>query len=197
MPSKSRIPYGRMIHSGRFKCTDCGYEITLHAARPLPPCPRHDDAHTKKSWQMLAGHLSTVERPVDGKIHPDAAYPVHTRKATAISLAMRIISEMVAKGALIMVESYSPATDLAEIRMRLESLYSGAYVTAAFADGSEEYFDIMYKCQWPVAVAEYSAGLHHTVKACIDSLSRGEAPDRQERLPAAPALPVKAERRVF
>ena len=167
MPTKDRIPYGIDALPGRFKCADCGYEISLAYGRPLPPCPRFDDFHDKRSWKPLAKAEGTEP-------FSEERYPVHKRKETAILLAMRIIETIIATGASIQVESLRPSRNPETLRRQLESFSSGAFVRVAFASGSTGYFDILYKCQWPVAVVEYSDNLQPAVEACISEMFAGE-----------------------
>ena len=189
MTQKNRIPYGGEAFPGRFTCADCGYEIFFPHGRPLPPCPRFDDSHEKKSWKPHAGTRESA-------FSPEEKYPVHKRKEMAIALAMRIIADMIAAGASIQVESLQPSRDPVTIRWQLESFSSGAFVQGVSAAGVTEYFDIMYKSQWPVSVVEYSDGLRQTVEDCIRDMAAGEARDNREVLTAAnsfiePVLPHK------
>ena len=176
-----RVSYGNEAPPGRFKCSDCGYEVSFPARRPLPPCPRFDDAHSKRSWKFLHSREDSLPSPESG-------YPVYLRKKMAIRLALMIAAEMLARDCAIRVESFAPSRSLEEIHGQLESLSSGALIRVISRDGPQEYFDMMYKCQWPVSVVEHSAGMHETVSVCINRMSIGEP--RQEIHTAVNSLPA-------
>jgi Zn finger protein HypA/HybF involved in hydrogenase expression len=33
------VPAGSDVSSGTYKCTNCGYELTVGSTKSLPPCP--------------------------------------------------------------------------------------------------------------------------------------------------------------
>lgn len=171
MPQIHRVPYGDRATRGTFKCSDCGFELFFPEERVLPPCPCFDEAHTKRSWKFLQetrGSRHTLEEH----------YPVHKRKSMAIHLAMLVITQLIFKGMIIRVESFPSSRDFAELRRQLKSLSSGAFVRALTGTGREDYFDIMYKCQWPVSIVEHSEGLREIIDTCINRLSVGEPQPR-------------------
>lgn len=59
---KKCVPYGSDVSAGRFKCADCGNEITASSVTSLPPCSEMNTglaaymAHTKKCWQVMSGN---------------------------------------------------------------------------------------------------------------------------------------------
>lgn len=49
------IPYGSNVSGGAFACADCGEGIQISSTTSLPPCPNHDESHTKNAWNTLYG----------------------------------------------------------------------------------------------------------------------------------------------
>lgn len=181
MPQTHRVLYGDHATRGTFKCSDCGFELFFPEARALPPCPCFDEAHAKKSWKFI----QETREPCHTR---EERYPIHKRKAMAIRLAMLVITQMIFEGMTVRVESFPSSRDFAELRRQLESLSSGAFVRALTGTGREDYFDIMYKCQWPVSIVEHSEGLWDIIDTCVNRLSAGET--HPQILTAANSLPA-------
>ncbi len=65
---KDCIPYGSDVSGGRFRCSDCGEEITMASSSSLPPYPNYDEAtHLKKCWKNLSGQGDAPEDPYPGR----------------------------------------------------------------------------------------------------------------------------------
>lgn len=45
------VPAGSDVSAGTYRCTQCGYELSVESTKSLPPCP--DCANG--SWQTLSG----------------------------------------------------------------------------------------------------------------------------------------------
>ena len=45
-------PVGSDVSSGTYKCTNCGYELTVKSVESLPPCPKCDGPY---SWSVVSG----------------------------------------------------------------------------------------------------------------------------------------------
>jgi predicted RNA-binding Zn-ribbon protein involved in translation (DUF1610 family) len=46
------IPVGSDVSSGRYQCTNCGYELSVQSVQSLPPCP---DCNGPYNWRALSG----------------------------------------------------------------------------------------------------------------------------------------------
>mgnify|MGYP005855223143 CR=1 FL=1 len=66
---KKCVPYGSDVSAGKFKCVDCGREITTASVTSLPPCPNINSGlaakllHTKKCWEVLSGNGDNPRDP--------------------------------------------------------------------------------------------------------------------------------------
>ena len=60
---KDEIPYGSDVSGGAFACADCGHGIQMASGDSLPPCPEHDDSHTKNAWRSLYGQGDAKDDP--------------------------------------------------------------------------------------------------------------------------------------
>lgn len=188
MSSTNRIPYGKEVPPGRFRCADCGYELAVTAGRPLPPCPLFDDGHNKNCWLPQSALLPANE-PAEAEPHAAG-----NRKRRAVDLAMAVISDLLTEGASIRVESHPLSRSRPLIRRQLESFSSGAFVLAIFPNGGTEYFDIMYKCRRDIAIVEYSNGLKRVVEESIAKTRVDTFGDRRRSHPAANGSPAAMER---
>jgi Zn finger protein HypA/HybF involved in hydrogenase expression len=45
-------PVGSDVASGTYKCTNCGYELTVQSVQSLPPCPKCEGP---QSWEPVTG----------------------------------------------------------------------------------------------------------------------------------------------
>lgn len=65
---KKCVPYGSDVSAGRFKCADCGKEISMGSKTSLPPCSNfNSSSHTKRCWTVLSGQGD----------NPNDPYPVY------------------------------------------------------------------------------------------------------------------------
>lgn len=61
---KKCVPYGSDVSAGRFKCSDCGKEISMGSKTSLPPCSNFSpSSHTKKCWTVLSGRGDSPSDP--------------------------------------------------------------------------------------------------------------------------------------
>ena len=49
------IPYGSDVSGGVFECADCGEGLQISSTESLPPCPNHDDSHSRECWKTIYG----------------------------------------------------------------------------------------------------------------------------------------------
>ena len=47
------VPAGSDVSAGTYRCTDCGYELSVTSTRSLPPCP--DCAQTARLHTVTGG----------------------------------------------------------------------------------------------------------------------------------------------
>ena len=52
----STIPVGSDVSSGRYRCTNCSYELGVESVTSLPPCPECDGPY---AWEALTGGDAT------------------------------------------------------------------------------------------------------------------------------------------
>jgi predicted nucleic acid-binding Zn-ribbon protein len=45
------VPAGSDVSAGTYRCTECGYELSVGSTESLPPCP----ACSNGAWQTLSG----------------------------------------------------------------------------------------------------------------------------------------------
>jgi Zn finger protein HypA/HybF involved in hydrogenase expression len=45
-------PIGSDVSSGTYRCTNCGYELTVSSVQSLPPCPKCDGSN---EWATVTG----------------------------------------------------------------------------------------------------------------------------------------------
>ena len=45
------VPAGSDVSAGTYRCTECGYELTVGSTESLPPCPECSNG----VWQTLSG----------------------------------------------------------------------------------------------------------------------------------------------
>ena len=45
------VPAGSDVTSGKYKCADCGYVLTVGSIKHLPPCPQCSNGF----WETLSG----------------------------------------------------------------------------------------------------------------------------------------------
>jgi predicted Zn-ribbon and HTH transcriptional regulator len=45
------VPSGSDVSSGTYKCTNCGYELSVGSVKSLPPCPECSNS----SFETLSG----------------------------------------------------------------------------------------------------------------------------------------------
>jgi hypothetical protein len=45
-------PVGSDVSAGTYRCTNCGYELTLPSVESLPPCPKCEGPY---SWKAISG----------------------------------------------------------------------------------------------------------------------------------------------
>jgi hypothetical protein len=48
------VPAGSDVSAGTYKCTSCGYELSVGSTQHLPPCP----SCKKGEWDALSGRDS-------------------------------------------------------------------------------------------------------------------------------------------
>jgi len=61
---KKCVPYGSDVSAGKFKCADCGNEISMSSKTSLPPCPNYNPStHLKKCWIVLSGQGDRPDDP--------------------------------------------------------------------------------------------------------------------------------------
>jgi Zn finger protein HypA/HybF involved in hydrogenase expression len=48
---KDYVPSGSDVSAGTFKCTNCGYKISIQSKTSLPPCPKCKNG----SWKVCIG----------------------------------------------------------------------------------------------------------------------------------------------
>jgi hypothetical protein len=49
---------GSDVQAGTYRCTDCGYELGVHAAQSLPPCPK---CNTLNKWEAVSDGKSVAD----------------------------------------------------------------------------------------------------------------------------------------
>ncbi len=45
------VPAGSDVSSGTYRCTQCGYELSVESTKHLPPCPKCQNGR----WDTLSG----------------------------------------------------------------------------------------------------------------------------------------------
>lgn len=61
---KKCVPYGSDVSAGRFKCADCGNEISMGSRTSLPPCSKFSvSSHPKRCWTVLSGNGDSPRDP--------------------------------------------------------------------------------------------------------------------------------------
>ena len=45
------VPAGSDVSAGTYRCTNCGYELSVASTKSLPPCPDCENG----SWHTLTG----------------------------------------------------------------------------------------------------------------------------------------------
>jgi hypothetical protein len=45
-------PVGSDVSSGTYRCTNCGYEMSVQSVQSLPPCPKCEGPY---SWEEVRG----------------------------------------------------------------------------------------------------------------------------------------------
>jgi lipopolysaccharide biosynthesis regulator YciM len=56
------VPAGSDVSAGTYRCTNCGYELSVDSTQHLPPCPSCSNG----SWDTLSGGDS-VNDPYPGR----------------------------------------------------------------------------------------------------------------------------------
>jgi hypothetical protein len=51
------VPAGSDVSAGTYKCTQCGYELSVGSVQSLPPCP----SCTNGSYETLSGRDSAAD----------------------------------------------------------------------------------------------------------------------------------------
>ena len=46
------VPIGSDVSSGKYRCTNCGYELDTRSTKHLPPCPNCDG---QNDWEPVTG----------------------------------------------------------------------------------------------------------------------------------------------
>jgi lipopolysaccharide biosynthesis regulator YciM len=46
------VPVGSDVSAGTYRCTNCGYELSVQSVQSLPPCPNCDGPY---SWETISG----------------------------------------------------------------------------------------------------------------------------------------------
>lgn len=49
------VPAGSDLSSGTYRCTECGYELSVQSIKSLPPCPECSNG----AWNTISGGDST------------------------------------------------------------------------------------------------------------------------------------------
>jgi len=45
------VPSGSDVSAGTYRCTECGYDLSVQSTQSLPPCPKCSNG----SWQTVTG----------------------------------------------------------------------------------------------------------------------------------------------
>ena len=45
-------PVGSDVSAGTYRCTNCGYEMSVQSVASLPPCPKCEGSN---SWETISG----------------------------------------------------------------------------------------------------------------------------------------------
>ena len=65
---KKCVPYGSDVSAGKFKCVDCGNEISMGSKSSLPPCSKFSASpHPKRCWSVLSGNGDSPRDPYPTK----------------------------------------------------------------------------------------------------------------------------------
>jgi Zn finger protein HypA/HybF involved in hydrogenase expression len=51
-------PVGSDVSAGTYRCTNCGYELTVQSVESLPPCPK---CAGPNEWQSVSGGDSSQD----------------------------------------------------------------------------------------------------------------------------------------
>ena len=51
------VPAGSDVPAGTYRCTDCGYELSVTSTKNLPPCPECSNG----SWRTVTGGASASD----------------------------------------------------------------------------------------------------------------------------------------
>ena len=46
------VPIGSDVSSGTYRCTNCGYDLSVQSVQSLPPCP---SCNGPNEWQAMSG----------------------------------------------------------------------------------------------------------------------------------------------
>jgi hypothetical protein len=57
-------PIGSDVSAGTFKCTNCGFELSVGSVESLPPCPKCDGP---QKWDAVTGKDSKDDPYPDGR----------------------------------------------------------------------------------------------------------------------------------
>ena len=57
-------PVGSDVAAGTYRCTNCGYEMSVRSVQSLPPCPKCDGPY---SWEAVTGGDSVHDPYPDGR----------------------------------------------------------------------------------------------------------------------------------
>jgi Zn finger protein HypA/HybF involved in hydrogenase expression len=51
-------PVGSDVSAGTYKCTNCGYELTVQSVESMPPCPKCEGP---QNWEPVSGGDSSKD----------------------------------------------------------------------------------------------------------------------------------------
>jgi lipopolysaccharide biosynthesis regulator YciM len=55
------VPAGSNVSSGTYRCTNCGYELSVDSTQHLPPCPECENGQ----WSTISGGDAAAEQYPD------------------------------------------------------------------------------------------------------------------------------------
>ena len=73
-------PVGSDVSAGTYRCTNCGYELSVQSVQSLPPCPKCDGP---QEWEAQTGGDSERDPYPEGQwaVPPRGVVERHSRRA--------------------------------------------------------------------------------------------------------------------